>query len=70
MSTPEYCVLYGETHGELEHEVQRYLEAGWLPQGGIAVHQSPATYYQAMFRIKGAVRTQVVSVVDEASGDE
>lgn len=69
MSTPEYQVLCADTSNDLASLVREYLEDGWLPQGGIAI-DSEGWAFQAMFRIKGAVRTQVVSVVDEASGDE
>ena len=54
MSKPEYQVLYGESFGELEQLVAECIDAGWLPQGGVAATITEDAFwaYQAMIRVK------------------
>ena len=45
---------------ELQDEVNRHIEDGWVPVGGMAVACSPQSYnwwyYQAMIRNPGAAK--------------
>jgi Domain of unknown function (DUF1737) len=55
----KYEIIVGNSQLELEEEVQRYLDSGWKPQGGVAIrpddvtlgflkHPNDTRFYQAM----------------------
>lgn len=48
----EYTVLSSQSLNDLVTKVKEYIEAGWEPQGGIAIWSAYASpvFYQAMIR--------------------
>jgi hypothetical protein len=59
----EYKVIEANDTAGLQQEVNREIQAGWVPQGGVAVAQSEITstwwYYQAMVKRTGATEDRL-----------
>ena len=45
----EYKVVWEETGSDLEEEVNRLIEEGWKPQGGVMVYESVETVSLGMY---------------------
>lgn len=53
MTAARYEIVHAPTYGQLQYAVEQYLQAGWLPTGGVT--QISSTYetgwYQAIYRV-------------------